>query len=102
MFVGVLARVPPDAVPSAPADLIEQTGLFAKLPRVEEDFKVLRFNSSQSEVNVGHLPLSSSALFFQTESSDEPGAHWPVSLLDPFVSVSTMLRLQRHTTRPDF
>lgn len=46
MFVGVLARVSPGAVPSSPVDLIQQTGLFPKFPGVKEDFKLVGLNSS--------------------------------------------------------
>lgn len=52
MFVGVLARVSPGAVPSSPVDLIQQTGLFPKFPGVKEDFKLVGLNSSpQSGIN---------------------------------------------------
>lgn len=46
VFVGVLARVSPDAVPSSPVDLIQQTGLFPKFPGVKEDFKLVGLDSS--------------------------------------------------------
>lgn len=46
MVAGVLARVSPDTVPSTPVDLIQQTGLFPKLPGVKEDFKLVGLNSS--------------------------------------------------------
>lgn len=50
--VGVLACVSPDAVPSSPVDLIQQTGLFPKFPGVKEDFKLVGLNSSpQSGIN---------------------------------------------------
>lgn len=54
MFVGISARVSPDVVLSAPADLIEQTGLFPKLPGVEEVFKLLGFDSSPETQKDSH------------------------------------------------
>lgn len=54
VFVGISARVSPDAAPSTPADLIEQTGLFPKFPGVEEDFKLLGFDSSPETQKDSH------------------------------------------------
>lgn len=56
VFAGVLARVSPDTVPSTPVDLIQQTGLFPKFPRVKEGFKLLGLNSSPG--NIKRLPCN--------------------------------------------